>query len=422
MLTPDMVLTFWITAAITAFVLWTCHSERRHWLWLSFAAMGAGFFTKGPMAIVVPVSAVAAWQIAHKRRGKPAKIPWLRGMMLTFVLGLSWFVVVAIKEPGLFHFFAHDELLARFFTKQHGRYHSPLFFIPVILGGLLPWTFLLPALVRWLVNEGKTQRGLPPAWWLLIGWVVPPFLVLSLSGSKLITYVLPLYPALALALGAWWDQNGSRRSLTWPAVGVVGLFAGLTVALVAATRFAPHLVPEVPLLVMGTLSLVVLAMGAMVVPPTPQPSLLGGGFVGGAMAIWLLLLSQASSWNDVMGTGASMRSLAQRIGNHRGSMPTVFVYGVNVPGLEWYLRQLVYISKDRADDLLPMTAVQQARLVSSPQQCADLPALGRPVFGVVKLSKVGSDWPTNTWRLVATAGRFALIQRIEVDSQPPPKP
>ena len=120
-----------------------------------------------------------------------------------------------------------------------------------------------------------------------------------------------------------------------------------------------------------------------------------------------------------------MRSLAQRIRSGTAAEPLVFVYGVNVPGLDWYLSRLIHVSEDRVDHLLPPTPAQQARLLSSPGQCSTLAPPGQQVFGVVQLRKVGLDWPTNTWRVVATAGSSALIQRMEVaarDSSKPPVP
>ena len=413
LLTPDMILTFWITAAIASFVQWALEPAHRRWLWGCFIAMGLGFLTKGPMAIVVPVSAVATWQIALRRRGERVRIPWFRGMALTALIGISWFLIVAVREPTLVHFFAYDELVARFFTGQHGRSHSTFFYIPVLLVGLLPWTFLLASVVPWLNRELKTDQSFCRVWWLMIGWVVPPFLVLSLSGSKLITYVLPLYPALALAIGAWWERVGSRADLTWHAASIAGLFGSLIVALVAALRFTTHTIPAVPLPLLGVLILAALGMGALTVPVKPKAPVLGGGFAAASLGVWVLLLSQAASWNDLMGVGASMRCLAQRIRSETGDEPMVFVYGVNVPGLEWYLSRLIHVSEDRVDHLLPPTPAQQARLLSSPGQCSTLAPPGRPVFGVVKLTKVGSDWPTNAWRVVATAGSFALIQRME---------
>ena len=59
LLTPDMSMTFWIIAAITALVY-----ERP---WTFFFAMGLGFLTKGPMALVVPWQ--PCWASASQGQG-----------------------------------------------------------------------------------------------------------------------------------------------------------------------------------------------------------------------------------------------------------------------------------------------------------------------------------------------------------------
>ena len=63
LLTPDMVMTFWIVAAITAAVF------RRPW-WF-FVCMGLGFLTKGPMAVLVPICAVIGWLWGLSPEGGP---------------------------------------------------------------------------------------------------------------------------------------------------------------------------------------------------------------------------------------------------------------------------------------------------------------------------------------------------------------
>ena len=443
MITPDMALTFWITAALAAFVRWdttpaprvssssrrqeahsvpTRRSEQRseprylgcyvrlgsnRWLWAFFALMGLGFLTKGPMAIVVPVSAALTWQIAHRRQGSRVRIPWIRGMLLTLALGLSWFVVVAAREPQLFYFFAHDELFARVATTHHGRYRSPLFFIPVLLIGLLPWTLLLPSLIRWQVVEWKRNAGLDPTWWLLLGWVAWPFLLLSLSGSKLMTYVLPLYPAWALALGAWWDRVGAQRDLSWPMTALVAFIGLLSFALAGITFWTSKVVSPLSLPVFLGLMVVALGLGAVLISPRTSPAVLGSAAAAGTLSAFLLLISRVDACHDLLGPGASMRSLA---GHLQTGSPIVFQYGVNAPGLEFYLNRLVYISKGQMDHLVPATQAQAERLLDSPEQCALLARRGPPVLGVVKFQHLGRDFPTNTWRLIEKTGDFALIQ------------
>ena len=77
-LTPDMLLTFWITSAIACLVQ-VLRGRGVQWRWLFFTAMGFGFLTKGPMALVVPISAAVGMCFAARRNGCALRLPWARG-------------------------------------------------------------------------------------------------------------------------------------------------------------------------------------------------------------------------------------------------------------------------------------------------------------------------------------------------------
>ena len=417
-LTPDMILTFWIAAALASLMCWAeaPDPKPRRWLWGFFTLMGAGFLTKGPMALVVPVSAALTWQIAQRGQGNRVVIPWRRGLTVTLVIGLSWFVVVTVREPKLLHFFLHDELFARVATTHHGRYHAPWFFIPVLLVGLLPWTLLIPSLFGWLTGEWRRQRGLPASWWLLIGWVLWPFLLLSVSGSKLMSYILPLYPAWALAVGAWWDQRGVQRDLTWHSISFIALFVVLTLALAGFSIWTSGEVNLISLPMFFGLIFVLLAWGALLISPSSRPVLRGVTPTVGTLCVFLLFMSKMDAFSDLLGPGASMRRLARRV---QSGPAVVFEYGVNAPGLEFYLDRFVYISRGQVDHLLSESEAERKRLLDSPQQCAELAHSGWPVLGVVKRNHVGRDFPTNSWRVIDKAGDFALIQAAETQPAEP---
>ena len=72
----------------------------------------------------------------------------------------------------------------------------------------MPWTPLLPAVVVRCWRDCRQGR---PAAWLLALWVVFNFAFFSLSQSKLVPYILPLFPALALLAGRCLDQLEARR-------------------------------------------------------------------------------------------------------------------------------------------------------------------------------------------------------------------
>lgn len=296
-LTPDMLMSFFITAAIAALV----HGRG----WLFFSMMGLGFLTKGPMALVVPLSAALGAHLTRDQRLPRNPLPWAKGLVLTLLIGLSWFILLAVLNPPLFEYFWRYELLDRFASGRHGRTQPVWFFAPVLVVGLLPWTFQLPGLLREAWRRIRARRT-SPALGLLLGWTVPPLIVLSLSGSKLITYVLPLMPAFALGFSTRFATP--RRAM----------------------RFA------VPTLVMA---LIVTA-----------------------------LMPWADPWMKQQATVRSLAATLQR--QPHADTATVFACGVRAHGLEFYLRKLVHTTELEADIVLPTNDAQQARVVKQGRDCA----------------------------------------------------
>jgi 4-amino-4-deoxy-L-arabinose transferase-like glycosyltransferase len=183
-------------------------SGERRWIITAWGALGAAFMTKGPPSLVVLI-AIAAFQIylARTRRPRPALfIP--AGVLLMAAVGLTWYVLVAARTPGLMSYFLHDEVYARIMTAKHGRnseWYMPLFIFlpPLVLG-------LGTALAVWIAAIARDRRILAPqrllqAWRsdprlaFLLLWLMLPLALFSVARSRLPLYVLPIYPAVVLA-------------------------------------------------------------------------------------------------------------------------------------------------------------------------------------------------------------------------------
>jgi 4-amino-4-deoxy-L-arabinose transferase-like glycosyltransferase len=94
------------------------------------------------------------------------------------------------------------------------------FYLPVLPLGMLPWSLLVPDLVRaWLRRSGR----LPVEMSLLLASCLWCLLFFSLADCKRIGYILPAMPTLALALGYVLDRrldNGSRLPF-WTSLAVL---------------------------------------------------------------------------------------------------------------------------------------------------------------------------------------------------------
>ena len=409
-LTPDMMLTFWVTLAIACLVKHVTGGRRTLWRIGFFVAMGLGFLCKGPMALVVPISAAVCWQVALRRRGEDLRLGWRSGLLISLGIGLSWFAIVALQHPKLADYFWRYEFRDRIFSSVHGRSQPFWFFVPVLLGGMLPWTPLLVAVLLCGWKALRAREDVPPETWLLAGWVGPPFLILSLSGSKLATYILPLFPALALLMARWCESHADgrafRRVVGGSVVCALALSVALPLVLVGLRWFAP-LYRGVWFSPAFTVLLVLLIfLFAMLVRRQATPTaVLALGC--GATLLWVGLVTQADRL--LVEEGGSVRPLARIIERMPGADSTeVFAYQVRANGFGFYLRRLISRTREQSAIVLPVEESQKARVIDSIEDYLD--RLGsRPALGVVGPKALKPDGLFATWQVLGRSGRYVLI-------------
>ena len=141
------------------------------------------------------------------------------------------------NNPEFFQRFFIYEHYTRFTTKELNRYQPWHYFIPILLAGMLPWTVLmLDALLRTWKSSAQRGEIFNPERFLLV-WALFIYFFFSLSGSKLASYLLPMFPALALIMGKRLAQM-RERVLLWQLIPVLLLVVLMMGVLPFAERFA----------------------------------------------------------------------------------------------------------------------------------------------------------------------------------------
>ena len=208
--TPDMLLTF-LNVFSMGCAASLCFGSRRPLL--SFygfmLALGLGMLTKGPVAWMMTILPTAAFMIWKKKRWEISGKHWVFGIATMLALSLGWYVWVAVEKSGTFTYFIQSQLLGRMFKGGVGHKHPLYYYLIVAPLGFLPWTLFLPsALARGVRTEDLDQRGRIQ---FLLLWFIIPFVLFSLFRSKLATYIVPLFPSLALLVGHFWREFGSGK-------------------------------------------------------------------------------------------------------------------------------------------------------------------------------------------------------------------
>lgn len=245
----DMVLTFFLSASLTCF--WLAQERQggraARWLWYgAFAAAALATLAKGLIGILIPGAVVFLFLLLTRRWSVLARVPWWGGLLLFFAIAVPWHVLAARRTPDFLEFYFIHEHLLRYATRTAERPGPFWYFGPVLLLGLLPWSGFLPATFR-LFRRGPLRER--PGVVFLAAWAGFVVLFFSASQSKLIPYVLPAFPPLAvlLALSLEAVQEKSRwlRAGAATAAALLAMLAALFLwaALGRVARFSPAFSP-----------------------------------------------------------------------------------------------------------------------------------------------------------------------------------
>ena len=421
LITTDMLLTFFITAAVAG-VIGYMRNGRRPWLCVFYMAMGLGFLSKGPLGILIPSITAIAMQVEQWRRHRPVvRLYWFVGLPIALLIGLSWYLALIHRDKSLFDYFFRYELIDRVASNAHNR-AKPIWFYPgVLVLGFLPWTTFAFLVLR---DLWRRRRALGSAdRWLFAGWVVVPYVVLSLVVSKLATYVLPLMPPLAIIVARWLEHPDTgdrwRRPARTNIICLIALLLGLP-ALGLIPRI--HLPPlqELPagfwvamVFAVASLLLLVRALGKGL-PLRPFMLWMAGTWA----CLILTLVSQA----DLLMTGSNrtIRMLAQQIDrvDPSGTVP-VFAYKARLNGLPFYLRRFVYRSYSRSDVVLPLEGELQQRIVRDEREAA-LALSSGPAILIVKEDTYLKTPDLQDWRRVGQDGPWIILATRHLSPSLPP--
>jgi hypothetical protein len=176
------------------------------WLYLLYTASALAFLTKGLIGVVFPFAILILWLLIAKKGREILRLFSPVGLIILIAIVSPWLILVhRANQEFLWFFFVHEHFL-RYTTKIHERYHSVLYYLPVVILGVLPWAaFLIQSIRASRANGDKTYLGRIDKHFL-ITWIVFIFAFFSVSSSKLIPYIAPLFLPIAVIFGHLFKQ------------------------------------------------------------------------------------------------------------------------------------------------------------------------------------------------------------------------
>lgn len=240
--TLDMGTAATMSASLMAFLLAqrpdASRTQTRWWMWATWVFMALAMLSKGLIGILLPGAALVLYTLIYRDWKLWTRLYIVSGLLIFLAIAAPWFIWVQVRNPEFFDYFFIYQQFTRFLTDKLHRPGAWWYFFPILILGVLPWLgSLVPALWRGALQPA--QRGAAfgdargrtlHAQGMLVIWAVFIFAFFSISKSKLPSYILPIFPALALLIADYLDRARSG-ALRWQfgllallgLAGVIGL-------------------------------------------------------------------------------------------------------------------------------------------------------------------------------------------------------
>lgn len=241
----DMVLTTFLTGACIAFeAAASGASPRRLPLILFYLCMGLATLAKGPIGFLLPGCIAMTYLALRQDLRRLRRMHILGGGILAVGLPACWYLAATLHGGMAFVYkqILIENLMTFFgWTADPGTpSHSFFYVVPAFFTGFAPWSLFVVPLAMYLYQVGRRRLDSEGYLYPLV-WFVVIFVFFMVAAGKRTVYLLPLYPAAALLLGAWWSHLS-----TVPSTIRVGWTAALRAcAVVCACALAVVLVAVV---------------------------------------------------------------------------------------------------------------------------------------------------------------------------------
>ncbi|MCI0568288.1 MAG: glycosyltransferase family 39 protein [Acidobacteria bacterium] len=340
----DTLLTLFVVLAMQS-AYTALRGSRRDWVWM-YGWMALGCLVKGPLGLALPAVGVLVYMASTREMSRLKESGWFWGLPLCLLPVLFWLLAssrLSGINPG-------SVVSKQVFQRLMDGVHHPrpfyyyLYSLPL---EFLPWTLFLPSILRFTfpAAHGRERGNLL----FLYGWIVGGLALLSLVAEKRPSYLLPLFPALALLAGFFFDSFLTRYDASGMSRWIQSPIALGGVTCLVGTIWLANRGTEVPgfrerIVPLG-LFLCVACTGALWLQRRGRRGAVLIALLAAISSAYLWIVGAVFPW---LNQYKSARPFCERILHRIGESP-LGIYGDYLPAFAYYTHRRLQVVRTPGD-------------------------------------------------------------------------
>jgi len=200
----DLTVSVLISCSLFAFLLGIKKENHRHYFFYGaylFAALA--ILAKGLMGIVLPAMVVGLWIFILERWSLLLKIQLITGLLIILALCSPWFFFAQKQIPTFLHYFFYTQQFHRYLATEFNSHQNAWYYLVVISVGFLPWSFFGVLSIFSKIKDIYHRNPHFETYLFLLIWIISITFFFSIPVSKTISYILPVFPPLALLTASY---------------------------------------------------------------------------------------------------------------------------------------------------------------------------------------------------------------------------
>lgn len=251
----DMVFSIFVILALAFFVYGYLNQRKRDAaIILFFVFCALAVLTKGLLGIVFPFGIILVFLLFQKEWDYFKTWGTLAGIILFAVIAIPWHVLMLQLYGHRFvdEYWFNDHL-RRVLEAEHAKSNTWYFYLFTLFTGMFPWSFFLIPAVYVISKKAPLRNSLRDYTGLkfLLIWIVTVYVIVQSAQSKLASYILPAFPAMAVIIGYYFTQilegAGSLyalKSMRIISYGIAGLLGVSSIGSLIFARNYSQMIPH----------------------------------------------------------------------------------------------------------------------------------------------------------------------------------